>query len=233
MSKYVLFLCFDVEPSTGVDPLSRRLLWNAILQAVGREQGVVLVSHVMEECEALCDVIAIMVQGKIVCLASPQQLRNQFGNEYIVSAVKTNSDEDLFEHLKGFFPDATLMKDSGKAIKFSFDISSMNLGKAFETMEQCKNKHIISSYSLSQITLNEVKVFLIELFFNCTKFPFRSLFGLLRSTRLPLQRQLIKNCKATDCYFSADIRTLLLSSFLFVWKNVTNMIGRNKCLKHR
>lgn len=57
----------------------------------------------MEECDALCTKLAIMVKGKFVCLGSPQHLKNKFGNVYILK-VKINIDEnkDKLEHFKTF-----------------------------------------------------------------------------------------------------------------------------------
>ena len=57
----------------------------------------------MEECDALCTKLAIMVKGKFVCLGSPQHLKNKFGNVYVLK-VKINIDEnkDKLEDFKTF-----------------------------------------------------------------------------------------------------------------------------------
>jgi ABC-type multidrug transport system ATPase subunit len=67
------------EPTTGVDPKARRTIWN-ILSGV-REQGtaLVLTSHSMEECEALCTELAIMVSGQFRCLGSAQHIKSRYG----------------------------------------------------------------------------------------------------------------------------------------------------------
>lgn len=57
------------EPTTGVDPASRRKIWATLIGL--RESGkssIVLTSHSMDECEALCNRIAIMAKGQIRCL---------------------------------------------------------------------------------------------------------------------------------------------------------------------
>ncbi|RVE62121.1 hypothetical protein OJAV_G00177550 [Oryzias javanicus] len=56
------------EPTTGMDPHSRRFLWNAIMSVIQDGRAVVLTSHSMEECEALCTRLAIMVNGTFQCL---------------------------------------------------------------------------------------------------------------------------------------------------------------------
>lgn len=61
------------EPSTGVDPFSRRLLWDVILEASvqSRRSTVMLTTHSMEECEALCSKAGIMVDGRLRCWQHP------------------------------------------------------------------------------------------------------------------------------------------------------------------
>lgn len=68
------------EPSTGMDPVARRLLWDTVTKARESGKAVIITSHSMEECEALCTKLAIMVKGEFMCLGSPQHLKNKFGN---------------------------------------------------------------------------------------------------------------------------------------------------------
>ena len=70
------------EPTTGMDPGSRRFLWNVILGLVDEGCSLVLTTHSMEECEALCTRLTIMVSGKFRCLGSPQHLKDRFGSGY-------------------------------------------------------------------------------------------------------------------------------------------------------
>jgi ABC-type multidrug transport system ATPase subunit len=69
------------EPSTGMDPEARRGIWS-VIEAVSVGRSVVLVSHSMEECEALCTRIGIMVGGRLRCLGSSQHLKSRFGSGY-------------------------------------------------------------------------------------------------------------------------------------------------------
>ena len=72
------------EPTTGMDPGSRRFLWNLILELRHENRLVVLTSHSMEECEALCSRLGVMVAGKLRCLGSTQQLKDKFGKGYSI-----------------------------------------------------------------------------------------------------------------------------------------------------
>ena len=75
-------IIFLDEPTTGMDPKARRFLWNQITAIVHSGRSVVLTSHSMEECEALCTRLGIMVDGQFRCLGSPQHLRSKYGSGY-------------------------------------------------------------------------------------------------------------------------------------------------------
>lgn len=71
------------EPSTGMDPGARRSLWTIILEeVVGAGHTVVLTSHSMEECEALCTKIGILAAGSLTCLGTVQHLKTRYGAGY-------------------------------------------------------------------------------------------------------------------------------------------------------
>jgi len=96
----VLFLD---EPTTGLDPQSRRHLWGVIRRI--REEGktIVLTTHYMEEAEELCDRVAIMDQGRIIALAPPQELIAQLlANGFRKERVERHATlEDVFLALTG------------------------------------------------------------------------------------------------------------------------------------
>eukprot|EP01029_Cantina_marsupialis_P003977 TRINITY_DN139_c0_g3_i1.p1 TRINITY_DN139_c0_g3~~TRINITY_DN139_c0_g3_i1.p1 ORF type:complete len:1613 (-),score=439.95 TRINITY_DN139_c0_g3_i1:776-5008(-) len=77
-------IVFLDEPSTGVDPVSRRFMWDVIsrISAQSKKCSIVLTTHSMEECEALCQRIGIMVSGQLRCIGSAQHLKNRFGLGY-------------------------------------------------------------------------------------------------------------------------------------------------------
>jgi len=77
-------LIFLDEPSTGVDPVARRNLWKIIEEIQMNGQSVVLTSHSMEECEALCDRLAIMVNGQFQCFGTTTHLKNKFAQGFTI-----------------------------------------------------------------------------------------------------------------------------------------------------
>src|SRR6267154_4140240 len=70
-------MVFLDEPTTGLDPQARRNLWELIVQIKKRGTTVILTTHYMEEAKFLCDRVAIMDDGKIVALDTPEQLIRQ------------------------------------------------------------------------------------------------------------------------------------------------------------
>ncbi len=92
----VLFLD---EPTLGLDPQSRRAIWDYIKEINKRENVTVfLTTHYMDEAEYLCDRVAIIDHGKILVLNSPAALKNSLGNDLIT--LSCNSTEKLYNALK-------------------------------------------------------------------------------------------------------------------------------------
>jgi ATP-binding cassette, subfamily A (ABC1), member 3 len=80
---------------------ARRQLWNMVIKARNAGKSVVLTSHSMEECEALCTRLAIMVNGEFKCLGSTQHLKSKFSKGFFLT-IKIGSDnraEDLNEKI--------------------------------------------------------------------------------------------------------------------------------------
>jgi len=76
------------EPSSGLDPSSRRNLWKVINQTM-QQRAVVLTTHLLDEAEALCGRIGIMTFGQLQCVGSAQHLRSKFGSGYQVEIPLT------------------------------------------------------------------------------------------------------------------------------------------------
>jgi len=82
-------IVFLDEPSTGMDPMARRFMWDVISDIVTKREkcSLILTTHSMEECEALCTRIGIMVGGVLRCLGSGQRLRSRYGLGFQVELV--------------------------------------------------------------------------------------------------------------------------------------------------
>lgn len=77
-------LLFLDEPTTGLDPQSRRQLWEIIGDFRRQGKTVMLTTHYMDEAERLCDRVAVVDHGKIIALGSPRELIASLGGDHVV-----------------------------------------------------------------------------------------------------------------------------------------------------
>lgn len=92
------------EPTTGLDPQSRRQLWERIEAIREKGHAVLLTTHSMEEAEAVCDRIAIIDHGRVITIDTPQALIDKHRNDPEVIAVSRRGKitlEDVFIALTG------------------------------------------------------------------------------------------------------------------------------------
>src|SRR5205085_1095800 len=82
-------LLFLDEPTTGLDPQSRRQLWDLITAFKARGKTILLTTHYMDEAEILCDRIAIVDHGKVIALGTPRELIASLGAEHVVDFTLT------------------------------------------------------------------------------------------------------------------------------------------------
>jgi ABC-2 type transport system ATP-binding protein len=78
-------LLFLDEPTTGLDPQSRRQLWDLITEFKSLGRTIMLTTHYMDEAEILCDRVAIVDHGKVIALGTPAELIGALGAEHVVA----------------------------------------------------------------------------------------------------------------------------------------------------
>ncbi|XP_044884672.1 retinal-specific phospholipid-transporting ATPase ABCA4 isoform X3 [Mauremys mutica] len=151
------------EPTTGMDPQSRRFLWNSIVSVIREGRAVVLTSHSMEECEALCTRLAIMVKGTFKCLGTIQHLKYKFGDGYIVTmkikAPKPGLCPDpspAERFIQVNFPGSLQREKHYNMLQYQ--ICSSSLARIFRLLISNKENLNIEDYSVSQTTLDQVFV---------------------------------------------------------------------------
>jgi ABC-type multidrug transport system ATPase subunit len=82
------------EPTTGLDPHSRREVWALIRDSSGRGATILITTHYMEEAEALCDEVAIIVGGRILAQGTVEQLRERCRYRYKATFATGNGREE-------------------------------------------------------------------------------------------------------------------------------------------
>ncbi|XP_017450204.1 ATP-binding cassette sub-family A member 7 isoform X3 [Rattus norvegicus] len=146
------------EPTTGMDPSARRFLWNNLLSVVREGRSVVLTSHSMEECEALCTRLAIMVNGRFRCLGSAQHLKSRFGAGHTLTLrVPPDQPEPAIAFIVTTFPDAELREVHGSRLRFQLPPGGgCKLARVFRELAAQGKAHGVEDFSVSQTTLEEV-----------------------------------------------------------------------------
>ncbi|XP_051046373.1 glucosylceramide transporter ABCA12 [Phodopus roborovskii] len=147
------------EPSSGMDPKSKRHLWRIISEEVQSKCSVILTSHSMEECEALCTRLAIMVNGRFQCIGSLQHIKSRFGRGFTVKVhLKNNkvSMENLTRFMQLHFPKTYLKDQHLSMLEYHVPVTAGGVANIFDLLETNKTSLNITNFLVSQTTLEEV-----------------------------------------------------------------------------
>ncbi|XP_053686916.1 phospholipid-transporting ATPase ABCA1-like [Sabethes cyaneus] len=150
------------EPSSGLDPGAKRRLWNVINRVREAGRTIVLTTHSMDECEALCTRLSIMVNGELKCLGSTQHLKNRFSQGFMINVKMQKSDDlksnisDVKDFIKKRFSDAQLREAHDEYLSFFIPPTQQKWSKMFGIMDASKNSLSIEDYTICQTTLEQV-----------------------------------------------------------------------------
>nr|KAJ3420210.1 hypothetical protein HK105_005958 [Polyrhizophydium stewartii] len=153
---------FD-EPTTGLDPEVRRLIWS-IVDTAKQGKTVVLTTHSMEEAEALCQRIGIMAKGTLRCLANPIRLKQVYGSGFKIFFNTLEKDmEKAMKFVESILPGGYKIIDSfATNAAYEFPPTPGFLAQLFRQIEAHKADVGILDYGVGQTTLEEVFVRLIS-----------------------------------------------------------------------
>ena len=141
----VLFLD---EPTLGLDPQSRRGIWEHIAELKGRKT-ILLTTHYLEEADALADRVAIIDEGKIAALGTPQELKDSISDIQVMVVKAKNLPPDVIDGLKEIYPEV-------KATEGGIEIRAKELS-FYEIVDYLRPRGVaIQSISLKQPTLDDV-----------------------------------------------------------------------------
>uniref|UniRef100_A0A8C2KP21 ABC transporter domain-containing protein n=1 Tax=Cyprinus carpio TaxID=7962 RepID=A0A8C2KP21_CYPCA len=154
-------LVFLGEPTTGMDPKAPRFLWDCILSVIKEGRSVILTSHSMEECEALCTRMAIMVNGQFKCLGRIQHLKSRFGDGYTL-IIRVSADQaDLCTvetFVRDTFHGSTLKEKHHNTLQYQIPQGEGALAHIFSQLNKHQQLLHVEDYSVSQTTLDQVFV---------------------------------------------------------------------------
>jgi len=162
---------FIDEASSGMDPKARRHMWS-LIEEVSKTRSVILTSHSLEEAEALCTRLTIMVKGVMLCLGSVQHLKTKFLDGYTIDvqcdshASDSQVDVTVATILQDALPGAQLSERHGRFLRFDLPSLSCSLGLAstFRRLQELKNSDtaFLENYSISQCSLEQVFLKLVQ-----------------------------------------------------------------------
>eukprot|EP01083_Nonionella_stella_P215836 776456_1 len=170
------------EPTSGMDPVSKRDLWDFISSTMSG-RSVILTTHSMEECEVLCDRVGIMINGQLVCLGSNQHLKQKFAKGYQlditknkifeVSDEKDNKEDIEMEQMNKNDIASTqkeltrifgqshvkIMENCTYYARFQVRADEMSIADVFGHLEAIKTDQFgsnILNYAVTQISLEQI-----------------------------------------------------------------------------
>lgn len=138
-----------------MDPEARRQMWT-VIEKVSANRSVVLVSHSMEEVEALCTRLGVMVSGRMQCLGSSQHLKGRFGGGYQVEVRCLGGGvNECLSMLLHSLSGASVAEQHGGYFRLQVP-RGFDLSAAFAMLEDNKQRLGILDYSISQCTLEQI-----------------------------------------------------------------------------
>ncbi len=148
-------LLFLDEPTTGLDPQSRHMLWGIIENTRAKGKSVLLTTHFMDEAQKLCDRVAIIDQGKIVALDTPARLIASLNIASSISAeFQCESPESIQLYKLQAIPETVQAKKNG----FSINLQTKNTRAAFSGLLEYADEigAVIENATVQSPTLEDV-----------------------------------------------------------------------------
>eukprot|EP00742_Colponemidia_sp_Colp-10_P012044 GILJ01013471.1.p1 GENE.GILJ01013471.1~~GILJ01013471.1.p1 ORF type:complete len:1008 (+),score=146.02 GILJ01013471.1:44-3067(+) len=155
-------IIFMDEPTTGLDPQTRRLLWDTLSQ-LKRGRSMVLTTHSMEEADVLCSRIGIVAGGVLRCVGSQLHLKNKYGSGY---HLHLNFDPENAERIQQYMaetvPTAELVTEFPAIQTYAIPVRDFKVSNLFEQMESDKDRLGIVDWGISQTSLEDVFLRIVE-----------------------------------------------------------------------
>ncbi|KFZ65123.1 ATP-binding cassette sub-family A member 10, partial [Podiceps cristatus] len=151
------------EPSTGMDLNGQRCVWKMIRAALKtKETGAILMTHYMEEAEAVCDRVAIMVSGQLRCIGSIQHLKNKFGKGYLLE-IKVKDPEHtelLHAEILRIFPSAARQERFPSSLVYKVPMEdALPLSQSFSKLEEGASQCLVNVREITRALSCPFQVF--------------------------------------------------------------------------
>jgi ABC-type multidrug transport system ATPase subunit len=158
---------FSLEPSTGLDPASRRRMWDILNGAGKNSRATVITTHSMEEADALCSRLSILVNGSLQCIGSSQHIKSRFGHTYCLdlslppstSQLPGEADEaieQIVRRVSEHCGSVQLLNRYGNHIRLSLPVQSLRLPPLLSGIHELLEEGVCVDFVLSQPTLDQI-----------------------------------------------------------------------------
>jgi len=144
-------IVFLDEPTTGLDPLARRNLWDVITKIRKQGKTLILTTHYMEEAERLCDRVAIMDAGKILVMGETHKLIDRVKNPYRVTFHTEKLAPKIMKEIKNCCGQVT--NPNGKNNYYELQIKDKKL---FNQILDIIQKNKIEDFTVGRATLEDL-----------------------------------------------------------------------------
>jgi len=143
-------IVFLDEPTTGLDPLARRHLWNIITKIKFQGKTIILTTHYMEEAEVLCDRVAIMDRGKILTMGETHSLIEHLKEPFTISFKSKQIQEKTLSDLSKL---SEVKKEPGKVDAFKMNLKTQQeVNAALKYLAEIKPEYL----NVGRATLEDV-----------------------------------------------------------------------------
>lgn len=146
------------EPTAGLDPVSRRQLWE-LIQANRNGRAILLTTHFMDEADVLGDSIAIVKEGRLRALGTSKYLKTRFGLGYLLrcSLKQGTESEPILKIIHKFVPSASIVSNAGTELAIRMPKEAVTMfADMMESLEHAANKIGVLSFGIETTTLEEV-----------------------------------------------------------------------------
>eukprot|EP01116_Phalansterium_solitarium_P019773 TRINITY_DN564_c0_g2_i1.p1 TRINITY_DN564_c0_g2~~TRINITY_DN564_c0_g2_i1.p1 ORF type:complete len:1819 (+),score=747.59 TRINITY_DN564_c0_g2_i1:87-5543(+) len=155
-------IVFLDEPTTGLDPASRRQIWN-ILERAKQTRALVLTTHQMDEAELLSTRIGVLAHGELRCLGNQQHLKNKFGLGYNLQVnFKPVHEAVVHAFITSVFVRAEVIAVYTGTRKYRLPVEGVAVSNVFKVLEESALTYGITDWSFSQVGLEDVFQSIVE-----------------------------------------------------------------------
>merc|ERR1712137_523016 len=150
-------IMFFDEPTTGLDPVSKRSVWR-LIKNLRKDRVIILTTHSMDEAEYLADMIGVMNQGMLMVSGPSLELRARFGNGYKLSLITKSNSSQLQQLVSEQLPDAFLVASNAGSTTYTVPHSTLSrLAPFFKSIrdDPALAEHLID-WGIAHSSLEEV-----------------------------------------------------------------------------